>query len=475
MSINKQVLSLAIFGALVSGNALAADLSANPVVPAVFAKEIVIGASGTQLMTTASTAGSLTWRTGYNFSVGEVRYARLECSDTIELDAGTVSISNPANASLGSINGAGTNVLTFSITSAGSNVVQSDVLTLNGDHTILSTDSVVTCAVGLYDQPSQAQAGGSNGLIAGSHFSGAYITFSPSYRLAATPTTHTASVEALPAYSRFIDDDNGEDDQVWLGWDTLTYGLADPAGPQATTLGVDGLPITLAALLASTSTMELEGDFSIAANTDGSFTGAALGFVKWYTNNNWTHSASALTASKATFAIGNTATVGDSSIDLNTNTTANRAIPESEYTLTLKAVAGTPGVYAVNNLTIPLGRIVRDGTQLQAPLAQVPASWISRMVLTNTGNVARPYTVAVMGETGNIISTDATKLTGMVPANGTVVVDLNGVLTGFTAAPRATLNVTVAGPDKQIQGLYQIVNPEKGSISNHAMLRPGTN
>ena len=49
------------------------------------------------------------------------------------------------------------------------------------------------------------------------------------------------------------------------------------------------------------------------------------------------------------------------------------------------------------------------------------------------------------------------------------------MLTGFTGAPRATLNVTVAGPTKQIQGLYQIVNPDSGSISNHVMVRPGTN
>ena len=48
-------------------------------------------------------------------------------------------------------------------------------------------------------------------------------------------------------------------------------------------------------------------------------------------------------------------------------------------------------------------------------------------------------------------------------------------LTGFTGSPRATLNVTVAGPNKQIQGLYQIVNPTSGSISNHVMVRPGSN
>ena len=480
MMSNKKLLAVAIAGTLGAGNAFAADLSApTGAVPAVFAKEIVIGANGTQLTTTASATTALTWRTGYNFSALEVRYARLECSNTIKLDAGSVTISNPGNANIGSINGAGTNVLTFSLTSTGSNITQADVLTLNGDHTILSTDTAVTCTVGLYDQPSQAQVGGPNGLIAGSSFSGSYITFAPSYRLAATPSTHTASVEATPTFSRFSTG-SGAPTEAWLGWTDMTFGLADPAGPQATTLGVDGQPITLAALLSPSSTMELEGDFSIAANaTAPLYGGAALGRVRWYTNGTWTHNASALTASKATFAIGNTATIGQSSIDLTKNistpATSNLAIPESEYTLTLKAVAAQPTVYAVNDLSILLGRIVRDGTQLQAPLVQVPGDWISRLVLTNTSSVPRPYTISVISETGNTVSTD--NLTGTIPANGTYVIeDLNSVLTGFTTQyRRATLNVTVAGPSTAIQGLYQIVNPQKGSISNHVLVRPGRN
>ena len=98
------------------------------------------------------------------------------------------------------------------------------------------------------------------------------------------------------------------------------------------------------------------------------------------------------------------------------------------------------------------------------------------MVLTNTGTAARPYNLTIIGETGNTIVTNAAGMTGTVPANGTVVVDLpTNVFTSFTGAPRATIIANVAGPTKQIQGLYQIVNPDKGSISNHVMVRPGTN
>ena len=96
----------------------------------------------------------------------------------------------------------------------------------------------------------------------------------------------------------------------------------------------------------------------------------------------------------------------------------------------------------------------------------------NRMVLTNTGGTARPYEISIMGETGNTIGT--ANLTGTVPANGTKVVDLNTVMTSFTGKARGTVNVTVAAPNNQIQGLLQIVS-DAGAISNHVMVRPGTN
>ena len=480
MMLSKKLLAVAIVGTLAAGNAVAADLSANPVVPAYFAKEIIASTAAPRVLTTAANA-ALSWKIGYNFSAGEVRFARVECSDTIQLNASGVT--SNGTAQLGSINGLGTNVLTFSLTSpsSGTQIVAANTLTVVGNHAITSTASDVTCKVGLYDQPSQAQAGGTAGLIAGSSFSGAYLAFSPSYRLAATPTTHTASVEATPTYSTFVPSGVGTSTTAYLGWTDMTFGLVDPdaGGTQNATFGVNGVEVTLANLLASTSTMELTGDFSIAADDSAPlYGGTALGRVRWYTGGTWTHNASALTANKATFAIGNTATSGSSSIDLTSRTAGaanGMAIPESEYTLTLKALAAQPTVYAVNDITIPLGRIVRDGTQLQAPLAQVPHTWLSRLVLTNTSAVPRPYTISVISEDGNTVSTD--NLTGTIPANGTYVVeDLNTVLTGFTGPNRrATLNVTVNGPDSAIQGRYQIVNPDQGSISNHVLVRPGKN
>jgi hypothetical protein len=118
---------------------------------------------------------------------------------------------------------------------------------------------------------------------------------------------------------------------------------------------------------------------------------------------------------------------------------------------------------------------VRNGTELQAPLAQVPAGYTSRIALTNTGNLARPFTWRFLPASGTT-STGTTSGSGTIPANGWLVINLGDVLGGFgTTPPRGTFLVTAAGPNNQIQGLYQIVNPANGTISNEGMVRPGTN
>ena len=469
--LNKKVLAAAIVGSLfAAGGAAAADLSANPVVPAYFAKEIVIPntTTGRQITTSASAATQLNWDIKYNFSANEVRYVRLECSQTIKFDpASTVSISNAA-ALIGSVNGLGTNVVTFSLTSdptGAADIVDTDTLTFSGDHFITSTASDVSCTASLYDQPSQAQAGGSAGLIQNATSSGTYLKFADSYELVADATEHVADVEADPSFSAFLLDANTTLTTASLGGGTIAYRLKDPdgSGAQTATFGITGAPVTLATLLAAGTTLQVAGDFSLVANAAAPlYTGAALTRAQLNGAN-----ANALTASLATYNVGNTGFVG-ASFALTENTDS---IAEAEYTATLKAVAATPADYAVKDVTAKFGAIVRNGTELQAPLAQIPDGWLSRLVLTNTGSVARPYSIKVLTEDGVTVTTGT--LTGTIPANGTKVInDLKEVFTGNN---RATLVVSVAGPTKQIQGLYQIVNPEKGSVSNHALIRPGTN
>jgi len=466
--LNKKVLVAAVIGGLFAGNAAAADLSAaGGAIPAYFAKEIVAPAT---LKTSASAATQLTWKLNYNFSNNEVRYARVECSDNIEFDAAsTVVLSNPAHGSVGAINGLGTNVLTFSLTSVGNTLVGSDTVLLSGDHDITSTDQNVTCSVGLYDQPSQAQAGGSAGLIQNSSFSGAYLSFAPSYELAVTPTVHTADVEATPTFSKFVVDANTALQQAKLGNATLAFRLRDPdgnTGVQLATFGVDGNPITFADLFAAGTNLLVDGDYAIAANTTGTpFADTALTRVKLGATD-----AKALTATRATFENVQAGFAG-TFVELN-KASATTSIPVSDYFASVKVVAADPATYKVTDIAPKkIASIVRNGTELQAPLAQIPGGWYSRLVLTNTSAVARPYTISVLTEEGVAVTTG--NLTGTIPANGTKVID--DLSTVFSGHNRATLVVNVAGPDKSIQGLYQLVNPTSGSATNHVLVRPGSN
>lgn len=439
---NKKTLAVAILGALFAGNAGAVVLGVDN--PLVFAKEINTAVSGgVTLQTSAATNGDLVWKVGYNFSDGETRYVRLSCSNNIKFDAGSNIAFSNTNADVGSINGLGSNVVSFSITSdAAGNIVTGDTFILTGNHKVTDSNPV-TCEAALYDQPSQAQAGGTNGLITVSRQSGTYITYAKSFVFEGESYEAVADVEATPvAYGYF---ETGSYAQ--LGW--LTYSTVSP-----TPLDKDGAPIDLSDIFGADTTVEIAGDFT------------GIYDAHWYWHPD------ALDESVATYE------VGGYGIDYYVEAWAygDEALNEGEFTATLIPDVNTGYVVGTIN-PVKVGKIVRNGTQLQAPLAQVPGGWISRMVLTNTGNVDRDFAITVFGEEGNTITIDASKATGVVPANGTFVLDLNDLLTGFTAgqAPRATLNVTVAAPNNQIQGLYQIVNGEKGSISNHVMVRPGTN
>lgn len=475
--LNKKVLAAAVIGTLFAGNAAAANLSASPVVPAYFAKEIIATpAAPVTLTTSASAATQLTWSIGYNFSQNEVRYVRVECSNNIEFDAATaVTLSDAAAGNIGAINGLGTNVLTFSITSIGgpgNNVIGADTVLLSGNHDITGTDQNVNCSVGMYDQPSQAQAGGSAGLIANTSFAGPYLVFAPSYELVASATTHISNVEAVPSFSSFLADTYTTAATASMGnggsATSIAYRLRDPdgAGAQTATFQINGTPITLPTLLAGTTSVVVAGDFSLASNSAAPlYTGTALTRAQLNAVN-----AASMDATSATFAVGN---VAFTAADFDLTRRAGVLISESDYIATLKTVPAAPTVYKVTDITgVKFGSIVRNGTQLQAPLAQIPGGWKSRLVLTNTSGIARPYTISLLNVDGETAVTPGT-LTGTIPANATKVID--DLTTVFTGNNRATIVVNVAGPTSAIQGLYQIVNPDKGSISNHVMVRPGTN
>ena len=426
MSLNKKLLASAIAGLLVSANASAVVLGVDPA--RVYAAEMV---DGTLLTDAADTAS---FEIGYNFSSGEVRYGRFECSSNLTMDNVTVSTAS-ADVTLGAINGEGTSALFFSMTAgAAPGVTADDIVDVDGDNT-LEDGGNVTCAFSIYDQPSQAQAGGATGRI---YTTGnkPFITRAPSFVFTGDPGEAIADVEAPNgAYTGFLT--NGV-------FGALTFDLAAVVPYKA-----DGTLITMNDLFDPDTTITVDGDFSAATDLEWNGT-----------------SADDLADDEASFDY-----FGANDGDLQFFENGTDAIVESSYKASLNAVANAG--YEISNVNnVDVGMISRNGTQLQAPLAQLPGGWLSRVALTNTGTQARPYEISAMTETGTTAAVNPTS--GSIPAGGTVVIDLANIVT-FTGKQRGTINVNVSAPNNQIQGLYQIVNPESGSISNHVMVRPGTN
>ncbi len=425
--------------------------------PVLVAEELIIPPSRT-----ITNTGNLDVVTNveYAFSPGEVRYARLECPGVEFAPGSAVTFGGDPSNLIGAVNTTPGGAIYFSITAGATPVVATDTLTVDGDR-IINVEQDINCSYSLYDFPSQAQAGGAAGRVVMT--SGAYIRFAPSYGLVVDVEGNpVADVESNdPAYSEF--ELGAPTNDVLLGQiGGFSYGTAADIGLSTQPITLDGAAIELVDLMDGDTALVFAGDFSTAG--DVFFSPNADCSVN-------IQSADSFDANEAVFVIGaNPAMNHYLCYDV-----SGDPIRASAFTVALAPVSADDTTYETDGRgPLDLGEITRNGTELQAPLAQIPGGWLSRLVLTNRGTQDRDYEIAVFGETGTTISTN--NLTGIVEAQSTLVVDLDSVLTGFTGGlPRATLNVTVAAPNNTIQGLYQIVNPDSGSISNHVMVRPGSN
>lgn len=481
MTLNKKILAAAIVGGLFAANAQAqVNLSAAPTAstnPTLYAAEI-IASTTTPVPLAAIPENQLTAVTNYAFSDSEVRYARFECSPNYRISAATPTVAGVGAGGVGAVNGAGTNAINFSITAPAVGIPATALITVPGARSITSATSA-TCSYSLYDTPSQAQNGGTVGLITTTGMRPA-ATFVSSLALRTVNSSRIADVEASPSFSRFTTGEVNEDlARVFFGLRNAVSVAIGDATPLAQPRIADGtVPATPAVFVGTGANHVVTGDFSLAANADGTF--GTAGAARVYFNNTADClkgaagtfvNASAVTASSATFNTG-AAEVNGRFFCVATRT--GNLIAASDYTQTFNAASADPATYAVTNIgPVALGSITRNGSSLQAPFVQVPAGWLSRIVLTNTGSVARPYTITAQTETGTTVTLGAAA-TGSIPANGTIVLNTSDIAT-FTGSPRGTLNASVAGPNSQIQGLYQIVNGTTGSISNHVMVRPGQN
>jgi hypothetical protein len=466
MSLNKKVLATAVLASL-AVPALAVTLSPGTAIPVKYPTELVVSSTARVTLINDATLNQLDISSAFNyaFSAGEVRYARVECSPDVRFNSNS-TVTTDANVTAGAINGLGSSVITFSVTAGGTGAPSSS-FTVTGDRSVSSTGDA-TCSYSLYDTPSQAQAGGSAGRIVG--VTGNYLDFVTSYAMTSSGSNATANVEAPGgAYTSFLVSSSNVQ--------TVSLGSINTALTSSTIFEADGTYLTFGEIIGATSKHIVSGDFTAVANANGTFTGAALNRVWLDPGSSCTVDggeifAASVTTTTATFNTGATPLTHLVCYQAEGST----AINEADFSVTWDVVSANAAMYTTPDIgPQALGSIRRNGTQIQAPLVQTPDGWLSRIALTNTGNLARAYTVRVIDEEGNSTTLNNSALSGTVQANSTKIISVNSIIASYTGNSRATIVMTVAAPNNQIQGLYQIVNPASGSISNHVMVRPGTN
>ena len=502
MSLNKKhLLAAAIVGSLVSLSAQAQVTLGSPATttPATYASEVSVPAN-TNLANPGGVTGPLTiiTRVGFAFSQGEQRNARIECSPNIRFnDVGSPTIAG-AVAAIGPVNGLGSNAISFSLNAtAAAGVATSALITVvpevSSGITLLSRANA-SCTYGLYDTASQAANGGTLGLINQSSASGAYIAFAttPSYALTATGANATAALLPPPPFSTFIPGGTGTGVVVAgvapLG--NIDFRLVTPAR-----LNTSGTAVTLAALLSVTGTVGsahvLSGNFTALANTAGAYSatgGGGFGAVFISTGGTCSSPTAqifpdALNATTATFRNAALITADATGFVCFQQRTGASIPAAGPYTIQFNAVSANTAVFTVTNVApINIGSILREGAQLVAPLAQIPMNWLARIVLNNTGPAAT-YTATLTvpsagtaSEAGSTFAGATTTASAALP-NGTIVLRVADLFpfADFTGAQRGTITITASTPRANVNGLYQIVNPASGSISNHIMVSPGTN
>jgi len=443
------------------------DLELATPVAVKYASEQTVAAAGTVLNHNAATNANqtATVKLGATFAADAKAYVRVDLTNGVFTAAAPAFSVNdnigPATVSPAQGGTNGDNFVIFAVSpAAGKNLVGANVATFVANNVKVTAQNTVGIQYRLFESLSNAVSLATPLKNTSANF----IEFSPALTFTkeaynGTATSAVADVSATSgAYTKFTGNLTNK------AVSKLTMALNTAVALQG------GTDATVASVLGNTNGITLSGDFSLAANTDGTFTGAALTRVNFdgadacATAGGQIANAATVTGTTATFASTLTAAnlTGTTYLCLEANGTSE--IAASAYTGTLTPAAQTG--FAIANQTLNVGAITRNGTVMVAPLAQIPAGWISRLVLNNIGSTDRTYTVRAVNEAGTTITLSGAAASGTLTANSTTVVDLSTTMAG---GARGTLVVTVNGPEAQIEGMYQIVNGSANTISNHVL------
>jgi len=458
MFLNKKVLAAAIVGSLfAAGNAAAVDITDKNAVPVAYASELSIPSDGLEVKPAAVVAdNTLQFPIGYASS--DTVYVRVELSNgAVFKDSGTIAVSGATSAAtVSNINGVGTGVVTFSV-KADPSFAKDALVTIPATLTLANKGDVKVTAK-VFDTASAAKNDTAANLLATPASSATYLTFAPAltFGFGTTGKAITAYASVDKAYKTFVD--NSATPATYSTTAVLATGVQ--VAVDQNVLSADNEPFATLGALISDAKVSIAGDFTLAAKD------ATL--VKFTGVDATLNSASSV----ATFKLPASALAGiayTADFEVAVNTAKKATIAASDYVATLKPTA-QDGYTAPALDALPVGTIKREGTTLQAPLAQIAGgSWIARLALTNTSAAAHAYTITVLDVDGKDVAYDSSLLKGSIPANGGTVIELNDLIQ--TVGARATLVISVDGSPSVINGAYQIVNPASGSISNHVLIK----
>lgn len=456
-------------GALATASAFAAvNLDAGTPTPVKYANELSISGP-TQLRHGAAADQTATTAFGASFGTDVTAYVRVDIaggtlSGTAAATAFAVNDSNGVAATV-SVAQSGAGYVIFAVTpSAGHNLVAANSATIDTDTGTLTGVSVsaktgVTLQYRLFETLTAAANPASNNTLKDTGAK-SYIAFQNALSITVTGLNAVADVAASPSYTQFTGA-------------VLTTPVAKLATAVDTSIAkADGSAIAAGDILTANSDVTVAGDFNLAKNDAGTYTGAAL--TRVFLNNaaacngGTTVNATTLSASTANFTNVAAATLAQ---DMWACVTAEGTPEISPATYNVSVAWDEQTGYAVTDVTgAAAGTITRNGVRMVAPLAQVPSSsWFVRLALTNSGSADRQFTIAVIDEDTGQVASLANVGTTLL-AGKTKVIDLHTALTFAGAQPkRASLVVTVNAPQSEIDGLYQITAPGGTSVSNHIL------
>jgi len=332
-----------------------------------------------------------------------------------------------------------------------------------------------------------------------------YVNFAQSLVFNVTPTNLVASVEK--DFWEFLIKENSNNWRGSLGKVELTTVVP---GSGTTIKAADGTDMTVDKLLGVGSQFVVAGDMMLLQRSDGSFPGddVTLNSAPDCSGTKEPNTGVSFYTDASTAVIPVTGAVANKYLCLQRPDPKNEIKEYENYRLWLGISSAS---YQVSELSAPLGKILRDGTVLEAPYFTFdPSVFRSRFMISHFGG-AEPNSIAKPAAFSIKLRTDGGKkivpntafrcpydtvkeqfycLEGnslqpkqflQINADELVAGITNADGTPATGPLRGSAVFTFVAPNKQIQGVYQTLSYSAGDttgasgteVTSIPMLRPG--